>query len=169
MTRNLFLLRHAKSSWDEPDLADHDRPLAKRGRKAGELLRAFFKMLDIRPDLVLVSSARRAQETFEALQFRDAPHKTLPALYHAAPEAILDIIRAVPEKAERVLVIGHNPGLQDFALLFCANRGDELARRMADSFPTGGFAQFEADRPWALLEMGCGKLTGFVTPRELKG
>jgi phosphohistidine phosphatase len=166
--RQLFLLRHAKSSWDEPELSDHDRPLAKRGRKAGALLRKFFKARSIRPDAILVSSAKRAQETLAALDL-DAPAQTLSMLYHAAPEAILDIIRAAPEEAERLLLIGHNPGLQEFALLFCGNRGDELARRMAEGFPTGALAQFDVDRPWAQLAMGCGKLTGFVTPRELKG
>ncbi|MCW2285077.1 phosphohistidine phosphatase [Rhodoblastus acidophilus] len=167
MTRQLYLLRHAKSSWDEPDLSDHDRPLAKRGRKAGALLRKFFKARSIRFDAILVSSAKRAQETLAALEL-DAPAETLPALYHAAPDAILDILRAAPEQAERLLVIGHNPGLHDFALLLCATRGDEPARRMAESYPTGALAQFEVDRPWTRLELGCGKLTGFVTPRELK-
>jgi len=169
MTSNLLLLRHAKSSWDEPDLADHDRPLAQRGRKAGLLLRDHFRTQAIRPDLVLVSSARRARETLEALDLDPLPPiEILSGLYHAAPGAILDLIRAAPETAENLLVIGHNPGLQDFACAFCANRDDVLARHMAAKFPTGALAAFEVEPPWAQAAMGIGKLTGFVTPKALR-
>lgn len=170
MTRQLFLLRHAKSSWDDPDLTDHDRPLTKRGRKAGALLRKFFRTQALRPDLVLVSSARRALETLQALEpWETPPHvEILPALYHASPDGILDVIRAAPEAAENLLVIGHNPGLHELAELFCANRDDALSRRMAETYPTGALAQFEVDDgPWARLAMRGGKLKGFVTPREL--
>jgi phosphohistidine phosphatase len=171
MTRQLYLLRHLKSSWDDPDLADHDRPLAPRGRKAGILLQEFLRTQAIRPDLVMVSSARRARETLDALQPWETPPQVEigSALYHASPETILDLIRAAPKAARVLLVIGHNPGLQDFAVLLCADRGGALARRMAESFPTGALAQFDLDRPWAHLEMGGGKVTGFVTPKALKG
>jgi len=170
MTKTLFLLRHAKSSWDAPDLADHDRPLAKRGRKAGALLRRWFRAQAIRPDCVLVSSARRAQETLQALDLHPStPVETLPSLYHAAPQAILDAIRGAPHAARVLLVIGHNPGLQDFAVLLGEDRWDPLSRRIAEGYPTGAVARFEGSRPWAEWTMGCAKLTGFTTPRALKG
>jgi phosphohistidine phosphatase len=169
MTRQLYLLRHAKSSWDEPGLGDHDRPLAKRGRKAGAMLRDVFRAEAIRPDLALVSSAMRTRETFVALDLDPSPPvKILPALYHAEPDAILDIVRAAPEAARALLVVGHNPGLQDFAVQLANETNSALVRSLADSFPTGALAQFELDRPWAQLAAGCGRLTRFVTPRTLK-
>jgi phosphohistidine phosphatase len=165
----LLLLRHAKSSWDDPDLSDHDRPLSKRGREVGELLRAMFRERAIRPDLVLVSSARRAVETLEALQPWESPPRVdvLSALYHAPAPALLEIIRAAPDFARVLLVIGHNPGLQDFAVSFAGRRDDALVQRMAEGYPTGAFAQFEVERPRSRIEMGCAKLTDFVTPKEL--
>ncbi|MBB4197914.1 hypothetical protein CCR94_18985 [Rhodoblastus sphagnicola] len=169
MSRQLLLLRHAKSSWDEPDLSDHERPLAKRGRKAGALLREFFRAEAIRPDLVLVSSAKRALETLDALNpwASPPPVEILPALYHAAPETILETIRAAPGSARILLVIAHNPGLHDFALRLSGASNAAPARRMAEAYPTGALAQFELDRPWAELELNGGKLTRFVTPKEL--
>jgi phosphohistidine phosphatase len=169
-TRQILLLRHAKSSWDDYDLSDHDRPLTARGRRSGQLLRDFFRAGAIRPDLVLVSSARRTQETLETLELEAAPPvETLRALYHAPPQAILDILRAAPDSARTVLLIGHNPGLQEFALQLCGARADPRFLRMAEGFPTAALAAFEVeDRPWARLAMGCARLISFVTPKELE-
>jgi len=170
MKKQLCLLRHAKSSWDDPDLADADRPLAKRGRKACALLRDWFRKEAVRPDLVLVSSAVRARETLQGLEPWPAPPQVeiLPALYHAAPAKILDIVRAAPETAGAILVIGHNPGLQDFVLRLSSLRDDPCVRSMAASFPTGALAQFAWDGPWAELEFGRAAPVRFITPRELK-
>jgi phosphohistidine phosphatase len=172
--RQILLLRHAKSSWDDYDLSDHDRPLSARGLRCGELLRDFFRHEHIRPDLVLVSSARRALETLEALELPPpAPVETLRPLYHAPPQAILEILRAAPDAARVLLLIGHNPGLQEFAMQLCAARADPRFLRMADGFPTGAFAAFEIDDSgiadsWTQLAMGRGRLTRFITPKQLE-
>jgi phosphohistidine phosphatase len=174
MKKQLFLLRHAKSSWDDVSIPDHDRPLSKRGRKAAAAMRRLAQSEKIDPDLIWVSSAVRTLQTLEALQPWDQPPKVevKETLYHAPAAKILELLRNIPESAGKVLLIGHNPGLQELALLLIggddAAAGDGLARRLADSYPTGALAQFELECSWSQIGEGSGKLTRFVTPRELK-
>jgi phosphohistidine phosphatase len=162
----LYLLRHAKSSWDEPGLRDHERPLAPRGRKAGKKLARYLRDEGIRPELVLCSSARRTQETLGRI---------LPALgepvaveiedrlYGAGSEDLLARLRELPEDVGSALVIGHNPGLQDLAL-----RLAPAEPRLAEKFPTGALASVALAGPWARLGETPVELTAFVVPRELR-
>jgi phosphohistidine phosphatase len=170
MPKQLFLLRHAKSSWDDPTLADHDRPLSKRGRKAGAALRRLFQSERINPDLVLISSALRTLQTLAALGAWEKTPKleVAPSLYHAPAPQIIDLLRKIPDSAPAVLLIGHNPGLQDLALLLMGEQEDAQARRLKESYPTGALAEFALDGPWLQIDQGSGRLTRFVTPRELK-
>src|SRR5579875_859222 len=118
--RQLLLLRHAKSSWDEPHLSDHARPLNVRGRQAASAVAGEMRRLGLAPHLVLVSSSRRTLQTLAALEpWGDPPPRVLPldTLYLAPAADILDALRKVPETARTVLVVGHNPGLHDLALL----------------------------------------------------
>ncbi len=117
MPRQLLLLRHAKSSWDDPSLADHDRPLSKRGRKAAAAMRAAIFSRSPIPDRALVSTARRTRETFAALDPWPEPPEVAfqEALYHASPSAMLDFVRKVDEFCRCVLLVGHNPGLMELA------------------------------------------------------
>jgi phosphohistidine phosphatase len=169
MKRRLILLRHAKSSWDDLSIPDRDRPLNKRGRKAARTMRRFIRSKKIRPDLVCVSSARRTLQTLEALAPWDRPPavEIEPALYEAPAQKILDLVRAIPASSRVALLIGHNPGLQDFAKLLAGDSDDALVRRLAEAFPTGALAQFEIDGDWPQIDAGSGKLTLYVTPREL--
>ncbi len=173
MEKQLFLLRHAKSSWDDLSLPDHDRPLSKRGRKAGAAVRRLVQSERISPDLIQVSSALRTLQTLEALQPWKKPPRVevKEALYHASAPQILELLRDVPDQAVSVLLIGHNPGLQEFAILLAGGHGDAaedaLGRRLADAFPTGALAEFALDCSWSQIAEGSGKLTRFVTPREL--
>jgi phosphohistidine phosphatase len=165
----LHLLRHAKSSWDDPGVADHDRPLAPRGIRAAATMAAHMRAAGIRPDLVVCSSSQRTRETLDLLG--DA----LPAscdvqiedwLYGAWADELLNRLRRLPTGARQVLLIGHNPGLQDLALQL-ASSGDLLAE-VAEKFPTGALATLEADtRGWPDLAPGCARLAGFVRPRDL--
>jgi phosphohistidine phosphatase len=170
MPKQLFLLRHAKSCWDDVTLADHDRPLSKRGRKAGAALRRLFQSERINPDLVLVSSALRTLQTLAALgAWETAPKLEVePSLYHAPAPQIIDLLRKIPESAQSVLLVGHNPGLQDLALLLLGGQDDAAAGRMTDSFPTGALAEFTLEDSWLRIDQGSGRLRRFVTPRELK-
>jgi phosphohistidine phosphatase len=169
MKRRLLLLRHAKSSWDDSALADHDRPLSKRGRKAAALIRNLILSEKLEPDLVLVSSAKRTLETLAALEpWRRPPEIAVDkALYHAEPPVLFDLLRAAPEEARVILLIGHNPGLQEFAILLAQKADDPMNRALEERFPTGALAQFDIDAPWSSIRTGAGKLTRFVSPRSL--
>jgi phosphohistidine phosphatase len=120
MSLTLILLRHAKSDWSDPFAPDHDRPLNKRGRKDAPRAGRWLLEAGWQPELVLASSARRAQETLDlaatAWEGEWEPDLEVDeALYHAEPEAILARLAWLPEGVETVLVVGHNPGLEDLA------------------------------------------------------
>jgi phosphohistidine phosphatase len=168
--KTLLLLRHAKSSWDNPGGRDFDRPLAPRGRRTAPLIGGHLRDRQLLPDLVLCSTARRARETYDlvvpavggtAIQFEQA-------LYLAAPATLLRLVHAAPPGVERLLVIGHNPGLQQFAALL-AGTGDAADRdRLQAKFPTAGLAilTFPATS-WKEIAPGSGHLESFVAPRDL--
>ncbi|HYU93498.1 MAG TPA: histidine phosphatase family protein, partial [Actinomycetota bacterium] len=136
-TRRLFLLRHAKSSWDDPSIDDHDRPLAPRGRRAAARIADYATKTRIRPDLILCSSAMRARQTLERIApslGRDAEIHIERSLYGASQDRLLERLHAIPDEVDSVMMIGHNPGVQDLALLL-AKAGPHRSR-LADKFPT---------------------------------
>jgi phosphohistidine phosphatase len=171
MPRQLLLLRHAKSSWDDPSLADHERPLSKRGRKAAAAMRAAIFSRSPLPDMALVSTARRTRETFAALDpWPESPAVAFQeALYHASPSAMLDVLRGVDECCRCVLLVGHNPGLMELAILLAGGDEGVFAPRLASGFPTGAIARFAVQGPWSAFSARSAKLIDFVVPRELKG
>ncbi|MDO9709442.1 SixA phosphatase family protein [Paracraurococcus lichenis] len=170
--RQLLLLRHAKSSWDDPALSDHARPLNARGRRAAAAIASAMRELGLTPDIVLVSSARRTLQTLEALTpFEDgALIEPMDALYLAPWRRLLELIQAVPETARSLLVIGHNPGLHELAMALAGAegiiRGGPDIQRLADGYPTGALAEFTIAGPWRLLEAGGGRLVRFIQPRD---
>jgi phosphohistidine phosphatase len=169
--RQLLLMRHAKSSWDDPRLSDHARPLNPRGRAAAAAMRGMMHAVGLAPDIVLVSSARRTLQTLEALEpWDDTPLvEPMDALYLADPAQLLQVLHGVAETARSVLLLGHNPGLHDLALML-AGSGDEAVRhRLGEGFPSGALAEFSVPGSWAALGEGGGRLVRFVTPRDLPG
>jgi phosphohistidine phosphatase len=169
-THSLHLLRHAKSSWDDSTLADRERPLAPRGRRAAKAIAKHLVRVGIEPDLVLCSSATRTRETLELVRpaFRDEPKVSFEdELYAASSDALLERLRLVPEAVASVMVIGHNPGLQDLALLL-ASGGTELERLKA-KFPTAALATLTLATPaWRQLSEGGAVLDAYVVPKELR-
>jgi phosphohistidine phosphatase len=165
----LYLLRHAKSSWDDPALADHDRPLAKRGRRAAKLIATHIRDEGIAPDLVLCSSSRRTRETLERIERalpRDTTTEIEEELYGATAEHLLGRLRELPGEVESALLIGHNPALQTLALDLAA-RGEGLELLRA-KFPTAALATVELPGgAWAELNPGDGELVAYVRPRDL--
>ena len=165
--RRLILMRHAKSSWADPGQRDLDRPLSKRGRRAAGLLGGWLKAKGYRPDQALVSTARRAQETWAGVVAAAgaAPTSYVPEIYHAAPETLLAVLRSAPD-VERVLLLGHQPGIGSFARRLLADPpGDaDFAK-----FPTGATAviDFAADR-WSEVGWETGRLADFTVPRRLE-
>ena len=124
----LLLLRHAKSSWDDPSLADHERPLAPRGHRAAESMAEHLRSNVPHPDLVLCSSALRTRETLERMSkaFGDAEVVVDDDLYGATDELLLERLRGVADRFETVAMIGHNPGVHDLAIAL-AGSGADLA------------------------------------------
>ena len=161
--KTLLLLRHAKSSWKHPELADHDRPLNKRGKRTAPLMGALLQDEDLIPDLILCSSAVRAHTTAlfvaEACNYRGKIKQTRE-LYLAGPEDYVEVLRQVADKHARVLVVGHNPGLE--ALI-------EALTGEATAMPTGALAQVDLSlKHWRDLDMNteC-KLVNVWRPKDL--
>jgi phosphohistidine phosphatase len=167
--KRLFLLRHAKSSWDDPRLDDRDRPLAPRGRRASELIAGHLRREGIAPSLVLCSSATRARETLQrVIPALDASDVSIEdELYGASSEGLLQRLREVPGDLESVMLVGHQPAIQELALDL-AGDGAELARLRA-KFPTGALATLLFAGDWSELAPGSAELVAYVKPKELAG
>jgi phosphohistidine phosphatase len=165
----LFVLRHAKSSWNNSHLGDHERPLAPRGERAAEALAAHVATFDPPPALVLCSTARRAQDTLEPIRAR-LPGTSVQmedGLYRAAAPAVLDRLREVPEETPSVLVVGHNPTLEDLVRGLGRDGDPGLIARVQGKFPTGALATLTFPGPWKDLAWGAATLEAFVVPAEL--
>ncbi len=115
MSKHLYVLRHAKSSWEDPGLADHERPLAPRGHRAVQALAEHLERNGIRPDLVLCSTSRRTLETLEGVS-PTGERLIEPELYGATGTDLLERLRRVPDHVDAVMVIGHNPAMQTLVL-----------------------------------------------------
>ena len=170
--RQLLLLRHAKSSWDDPQLSDHARPINLRGRQAAAAMAAEIKRLRLNPDLVLVSSARRTLQTLAALDPWDNPPRIEPmdALYLASQGDLLDVLRGVAPAAQCVLLVGHNPGLHELAMLLAqahAPVADKQMQRLAAGYPSGALCEFAVAVPWSGLGDAGARLTRFLVPTDL--
>jgi phosphohistidine phosphatase len=166
--RDLFLLRHAKSSWENPQLADHDRPLAPRGRRATNLIAEHLSRELIAPALVLCSSARRARETLERIApalGKDLAVRIERDLHAGSEHQLLDRLRAVSDDAASVMLIGHNPAVEQLAITL-ASSGEKVAI-IERKYPTGALATLEFNGSWRELRSGSAELTAFVTPKDL--
>jgi phosphohistidine phosphatase len=167
--RRLLLLRHAKSDWSKgtPDL---ERPLAPRGREAAPRMGGYLKGEGLLPDLVLVSPAKRARETFEAVRpfLEDSRQVVEPRIYGASAGQLLAVVRDADPAARSLMMIGHNPGFEDLAKLLIGS-GDRYARaRLVEKYPTAGLAIVDfPDEDWAAAAPGTGRLDRFVTPKSL--
>jgi phosphohistidine phosphatase len=166
--KQLFLLRHAKSCWEDPDLADHDRPLAPRGRRAAKLIADHLRRERVAPALVLCSSARRTRETLERIAPALGAGVSVQIereLYAASQQRLLERVRAVEDDIESLLMIGHNPGLEQLVLRL-AGSGQKVAA-LARKYPTGALATLEFSGRWRELDEGVAELTSFVKPKQL--
>ncbi|WP_428513340.1 SixA phosphatase family protein [Roseovarius sp.] len=161
--RRLVLMRHAKSSWGDPGLDDHDRPLNKRGKLSADALGNWLRSQTIVVDEALVSSSARTVETLQRLGI-DCDRQVLDQLYHAGSG---DMLKALKTRAtgQTVLMLGHNPGIAWFARDLMLAQPDHP--RFED-YPTGAtlVARFDID-DWNALQPGTGRFEAFVTPRDL--
>ena len=165
----LHLLRHAKSSWADEELSDHDRPLAPRGRRAAKAMADHLRERGVAPQLVLCSSARRALETLELVAPALGPKARVQVedgLYGASGEELLDRLRRVPAATASVMLVGHNPAMQDLALALAAPGA--ATERLRAKFPTGALATLRIpDGGWPDLRRRGAELVDVVLPREL--
>ncbi|MCW3044797.1 MAG: putative phosphohistidine phosphatase, SixA [Actinobacteria bacterium] len=164
----LYLLRHAKSDWDDQALADRDRPLAPRGRKAASALAGHIERSGISPALVLCSPARRTMDTLRLISgsFRD-PVEILveEELYGAGMGELLRRLRRVDEATPSVMLIGHNPAIHELAVAL-ARSVDDL-EQLKRKFPTGAMATLAVPGAWKDLGADPADLLEFALPREL--
>ncbi|WP_119420245.1 SixA phosphatase family protein [Desertibaculum subflavum] len=171
--RHLYLLRHTKSAWDVPGQSDKERPLAPRGRKACRPMGRLLAALDPAPDQVLCSTAVRARQTWEGCAKAgglDWPTSFRDDLYLATANQLLHAVRRLPGSTAAVLLVGHNPGMEELARAL-AGRGSDAAAlaRLAEKYPTGGFAAFAAPlAAWSDLAFGAARLVAFETPKRLE-
>jgi len=167
--RQLLVLRHAKSSRDDPKLDDYDRPLGSRGLKTAPLMGQELARRGWLPDLALVSPALRTRDTWRLVAAelpKHVPAEFTEELYEAAPAAILARVRQA--KAASLLVVGHNPGLQNFALRLAGAGSDaDMFEKIEAKFPTAALARFTVKDDWVNLDFGGAKLTHFVRPKDL--
>ena len=169
--RRLILLRHAKSDWSGSGVKDRDRGLAARGRDSAPRIGAYMAHHALVPDLVLVSTAARARDTWALVADAfDEPPRVLyeERLYETGPEAILDVIQKTKREVHALLIVGHNPALSELAELLIASGDVEARERLLDKFPTAALAviDFPID-DWAKLHPQSGRLDRFVAPRQL--
>lgn len=168
--RRLWLLRHAKSSWKDPVLADRLRPLAPRGGRTVGVVARHLRDEGVAPDLVLCSPAVRALETWEGVAPGVPPHtpvETDEAIYLGGAGELLRRLRDVPAPVRSVLVVGHNPGLQDLAVGLTGAGDRALRQRLAAEYPTGALVTLDVPGGWRDLAWGVGRLVAYVVPREL--
>jgi phosphohistidine phosphatase len=169
--RRLLLFRHAKAESAEPGKKDLARGLVERGRKDAARIGSYMATHALAPDRVLVSPARRTQETWKCLAsaFKPEPAATtVEKLYDATPHAILAAIKDTPASAHMLLVIGHNPGLHEAALMLIASGDIDARERLTEKLPTSGLVivDFAID-DWNRLHPQSGRLERFVSPRTL--
>ena len=164
----LYLLRHAKSSWTDESLPDRERPLAPRGRRAAKRLAQHMRERGIAPQVVLCSPALRTRQTLELIGPALGAHAEVlfeDELYGAGAEQLLARLQGLPKGVGSALVIGHNPGVQDLAVLLAGHRNER--ERLGGHFPTGALAALAFPGSWASLGSGGAELTDFLVPRDL--
>jgi phosphohistidine phosphatase len=169
----LSLLRHAKSSWNDPTLSDRERPLAKRGLNDAPLMGKAMAEHGIDPELVLCSSARRTRDTIALVlpELKVEPKIVFEdALYHASPAEMLKMVHDIQPGARRVMLVGHNPELQALALDLVGSGPKDLRDRLREKYPTAALAVINfANGLWSSIAVNSGTLNLYLTPRDLRG
>ena len=161
--KTLLILRHAKSSWKDVYLADHDRPLNKRGKRDAPRMGQFILEEGLLPDLIISSTAKRARKTVEGI-LEGSGYSTEVGFtrdfYHAYPESFIDILSELDDKYERVMVVGHNPGLEELLEVLTGNY---------ERMPTAALAYVQLPiQVWGDLgEVSQGELIAVWRPKEL--
>ncbi len=168
--KTLHLLRHAKSSWKHADLDDHERPLSKRGRQTAKTIAGYLRRAKIAPKVVICSTAVRARQTLDPIAKATKPPKVIfeREIYEVAHEKIWKHLRNLPESADCLLLIGHNPGLHDLALVLATADSAKLVPPRGGKFPTGAMASFRFDGAWKAVQPHSAVLFSYTSPKAMK-
>ncbi len=163
--KKLYLVRHAKSSWDNPELRDYDRPLNERGKRDAPRMGKRLKEREITPDLMLSSPAKRAlttcMEIARILGYDKERIKTDKRIYHANEDDLIKVLKEQNDNFDIVMLFGHNPGLTDFA--------NSLFNERIINIPTCGIVAGELQiSSWKEIKWGCGPLEFFDFPKKNK-
>jgi phosphohistidine phosphatase len=159
--KKIWLMRHAKSSWDHPQLSDHERPLNSRGRKDALFMATRIQNSGVRPQLVLSSDSRRTRETYEGLCsiLGDLPVNFTPSLYHASAHKIHEVLKNAADNNECILVLAHNPGITNAFEILCKVR--------IDNVPTSGIGLIHFDaKKFNEIRTGSGDVQYFSYPKK---
>lgn len=163
MMKSLLMIRHAKSSWNDPRLKDFDRPLNSRGTRNAPMMAKRLKAVGMVPDLIIASPARRAQDTARAMAEvwgLEQPDLSLePSLYHASATEILSVIQQAPEFVSRLALFGHNPGFHDAV--------ERLTGMRIEKFRTCAIADITFSTSWRDLDWGATQLHRLDDPRQV--
>ena len=169
--KRLGILRHAKSSWDDPRLDDFNRPLNERGRTAARLMGRELTRRDIRFDLVVASPAARVRETIDGIREHNdfaAPVRFEPRIYDAGEQTLLSLVQALPASVKAALLVGHNPGFQQIVDVLSREDATGFRARVAVKFPAGAFALLElAIDEWPQAAAGRADIVELIFPKEL--
>ena len=164
MMKTLLLMRHAKSSWDMPAQPDFERPLNERGQRAAPLMGRFLRRQSLQPDLVISSPAERARQTAAlALAAAEFTCETRydARIYEASAARLLEVCREIEDQVSTALLVGHNPGMEEFVHLLTGAR---------ERMPTAAIACVAFDlNKWSNIEPEMGRLAWLVKPKELAG
>ena len=143
--KHIYLLRHAKSDWSEPFESDEKRGLSERGKKQIKALRHFLQDYQLDVDMALVSQAVRAEKTYHHLRkeiLRLPKPDVIPSIYESDAEDLLFLCQGIPNTVRSILIVGHNPGLEDLALMLVPDvKGDALRDSLEMKFPTASLAE----------------------------
>jgi phosphohistidine phosphatase len=167
--RTLLLLRHAKAD-RAPGSSDHDRPLTARGERASAAMGEHLSRIGARPGCVLCSSARRTTQTWRAVESAWGVEPRLVVsdrLYLASAAELLDVLREQPDEIACVLLIGHNPGIQDLAVALAGEGDRDAYDRLRRKLPTAGLCELAFEGSWAGLRPGAARLVRFDVPKNL--
>jgi phosphohistidine phosphatase len=167
----LLLLRHAKAGWASGTM-DLDRPLSRRGQGAAARMGGYLRDEGLAPDLVLMSPARRTQETWDLVRplVGDATTREDERIYEAPVLRLLSVVQEVEPEVRTLLVIGHNPGFEDLAKLLVGEGDQDAILRLGRKYPTAGLAVIDFPQEgWSDVQPGTGRLERFATPKSLGG
>lgn len=160
--KTLFLMRHAKSSWDDPELADHDRPLNERGTRAAAFMGQFAAENGLLPQKLLVSTAERANNT--ALLLLDAAGSTIEPevkaeVYEASPQRLAEVVHDIDNTLHTAMIVGHNPGMEGLIRYLTGS---------IEPMPTAALAVLELNiDAWAKAGRSCGRVHAVYRPKQL--